>query len=85
MGRNQKLSKFMSLYLYNLSLQKPGIITQSVVGNFLNKGSEEVLISRENVLELFRIDEANKPQTVITTQAFGTIRTVNLFSPFGLS
>jgi len=70
------------MYLYNLTLQRAGAITQCAYGNFSGPKMHEVLVARGKVLELLRPDEAGKVQTVCAQEVFGVIRA---FAPFRLT
>jgi hypothetical protein len=53
------------MFLYHLTLQKPGGINQAVVGSFSAPKLHELVVARGDVLELLRPDESGKVQTVL--------------------
>jgi splicing factor 3B subunit 3 len=57
------------LYLYNLTLQKPQAITNSVYGNFSAPKAQEILVSHGRTLELLRPDdETGKMVSILCTE-----------------
>lgn len=65
----------MSLYLYNITLQKPGYISHAIVGNFSEHPENDLLISRGRSIELRRyINE--KLQLIHSVDVFGIIRSL---------
>lgn len=65
------------MHLYNLTLQSPTAITHAIVGNFSGARHQEVIVSRGTRLELLRVDmQTGKLSTVVSTEAFGTIRSL---------
>jgi hypothetical protein len=53
------------MFLYHLTLQRPGGISQAVVGSFSAPKQQELVVARGDVLELLRPDESGKVQTVL--------------------
>jgi len=71
-----------SMYLYNLSLQKPTGINKAIFGNFSAPKAQEIVVARGKILELLRPDdETGKIQSIVSTEVFGIIRTI---APFRL-
>ncbi|KAF9652978.1 hypothetical protein BDM02DRAFT_3160528 [Thelephora ganbajun] len=65
------------MHLYNLTLQPPTAITHAIVGNFSGARHQEIIVSRGTRLELLRVDmQTGKLSTVVSTDAFGTIRSL---------
>ena len=65
------------MHLYNLTLQPPTAITHAIVGNFSGARHQEIIVSRGTRLELLRVDmQTGKLSTVVSTEAFGTIRSL---------
>eukprot|EP00656_Telonema_subtile_P000860 TRINITY_DN1040_c0_g3_i1.p1 TRINITY_DN1040_c0_g3~~TRINITY_DN1040_c0_g3_i1.p1 ORF type:complete len:1192 (-),score=391.23 TRINITY_DN1040_c0_g3_i1:125-3700(-) len=73
------------MYLYNLTLQRAGAITQCVYGNFSASKAHEVLISRGKVIELLRPDSSGKVHSVCSQEVFGVIRSLQPFRLTGAS
>ena len=67
------------MFLYNLTLQKGGGIQAAVYGNFSAPKAQEIVVSRNKVLELLRPDESGKMQTIVSTEVFGVIRSLAAF------
>ena len=66
-----------TMHLYNLTLQPPTAITHAIVGNFSGARHQEIIVSRGTRLELLRVDmQTGKLSTVVSTEAFGTIRSL---------
>jgi hypothetical protein len=72
------------VFLYSLTLQKPGAIHMATFGNFSAPKAQEVIICRGNRLELHRMDEMGRLQTVLSVDAFATIRAIHTFRLPGL-
>lgn len=70
------------MYLYNLTLQKPTSIYQSISGSFTAPKSQEIVISKGTLLELLQIDSNGKLKTLISREAFCQIRHI---APFRLT
>ena len=51
------------MYLYNLTLQKPNGIYQSISGSFTDPKTQEIVISKGTLLELFPVDQSGKLKT----------------------
>ena len=71
--------------LYNLTLQQPTAITCAVTGRFTSDTETEILLVRERILEILRVDKNGLLKTVALTNVFGIIRDVHLFRMIGLS
>jgi len=67
------------MFLYNLTLQKGGGIQTAVYGNFSAPKAQEIVVSRNKVLELLRPDESGKMQTIVSVECFGIIRSLAAF------
>ena len=68
------------MHLYNLTLQPPTAITQAIVGNFSGARQQEIIVSHGTRLELLRPDaQTGKVSTVISTEVFGSIRSLAAF------
>ena len=68
------------MHLYNFPLQPPTAITQAIVGNFSGTRQQEIIVSRGTRLELLRPDpQTGKVATVITSDVFGSIRSLAAF------
>lgn len=68
------------MHLYNLTLQPPTANLQSVVGNFSGIRQQEIIVSHGTRLELLRPDpQTGKVATVISTDVFGSIRSLAAF------
>ncbi|KAE9403897.1 hypothetical protein BT96DRAFT_964384 [Gymnopus androsaceus JB14] len=68
------------MHLYNLTLQPPTAITQAVVGNFSGVRQQEIIASHGTRLELLRPDpQTGKVATIISTDVFGSIRSLAAF------
>lgn len=67
------------MFLYNLTLQKAGGIQCAVYGNFSAPKQQEIVVSRNKVLELLRPDESGKMQTIVSVECFGIIRSLAAF------
>ena len=52
------------MYLYNLTLSRPGAVQQVVGGSFSAPKQQELVVARGDVLELLRPDESGKVETV---------------------
>ncbi|KAJ3149884.1 Splicing factor 3B subunit 3 [Geranomyces michiganensis] len=74
------------MFLYNLTLQQSTAINQACIGNFAGTKQQEILVARNNVLELFRPDPATgKVHTLLSHQVFGIIRSIVSFRLTGSS
>lgn len=71
------------MYLYHLSLGRPGGIQCAIYGSFSGPKTQEVVVSRGNLLELLRPDENGKVQIICSTNVFGVIRSLLPFSLAG--
>ena len=64
--------------LYNLTLQRPGGITNVIHGNFSGPKQQEIIVSRGAVLEVLKPDPSTgKIHTLLTTNVFGIIRALH--------
>jgi splicing factor 3B subunit 3 len=74
------------MFLYNLTLQAPTAISQIVLGNFSGTRQQEIIVTRNGVLELLRIDASTgKVHTMLSHDVFGVIRSVVAFRLTGAS
>eukprot|EP01132_Coremiostelium_polycephalum_P002352 gene2352-2902_t len=64
------------MYLYNLTLQKPTAVFQSISGNFSGTKAVEIVLSHGRSLELLKYDENGKIESVLHTEVFGIIRSL---------
>jgi splicing factor 3B subunit 3 len=68
------------MHLYNLTLQPPTAATQAIVGNFSGARQQEIIVAHGTRLELLRPDvQTGKVSTVVTTDVFGSIRSLATF------
>jgi splicing factor 3B subunit 3 len=68
------------MHLYNLTLQAPSAINQAIVGNFSGARQQEIIVSHGTRLELLKPDvQTGKLTTVVSTDAFGSIRSLAAF------
>ncbi|EAU90941.1 pre-mRNA-splicing factor RSE1 [Coprinopsis cinerea okayama7 len=68
------------MHLYNLTLQPPTANIQAIVGNFSGVRQQEIIVSHGTRLELLRPDpQTGKVSTVISTDAFGSVRSLAAF------
>ncbi|KAK9814939.1 hypothetical protein WJX73_002520 [Symbiochloris irregularis] len=70
------------MFLYNLTLSRASGIQCAVYGNFSGPKAQEIVVSRGKVLELLRPDETGRLQTILSTEVFGTVRSL---APFRLT
>ncbi|UJR26130.1 hypothetical protein I4U23_007475 [Adineta vaga] len=64
--------------LYNLTLQRPGVITHVIHGNFSGPKQQEIIVGRGNVLEVLKPDPSTgKIHTLLTYNVFGIIRALH--------
>jgi hypothetical protein len=52
------------MFLYNVTLQRPGAVTQAVAGSFSAPKTHEIVAARGDYLELLRPDDSGKVETV---------------------
>jgi len=64
------------MYLYNLTLQRPTAVFQSISGNFSGTKVVEILLNHGRALELLRYDEDGKIESMLYTEVFGIIRSI---------
>jgi splicing factor 3B subunit 3 len=68
------------MHLYNLTLQHTTASPQAIVGNFSGARQQEIIISHGTRLQLLRPDvQTGKLSTIITTDVFGSIRSLAAF------
>jgi splicing factor 3B subunit 3 len=68
------------MHLYNITLQPPTASPQAIVGNFSGARQQEIIVSHGTRLQLFRPDvQTGKLSTIITTDVFGSIRSLTAF------
>ena len=53
-----------TMFLYNLTLQRPGAVTQAVAGSFSAPKAQEIVAARGDYLELLRPDDSGKVETI---------------------
>ncbi|ANB11927.1 Rse1p [Sugiyamaella lignohabitans] len=70
----------MSLALYSLTLQKPGAITASIVGQFSGNRNQEIVVARGSWLELLKPDpNLGQLRSVLSYNCFGILRSLQTF------
>lgn len=68
------------MHLYNLTLQPPTANIQAIVGNFSGARQQEIIVSHGTRIELLRPDPSSgKVSTVISTDVFGSVRSLAAF------
>jgi splicing factor 3B subunit 3 len=68
------------MHLYSFTLQNGSFITHAVLGNFSGSKQQEIVISRGNILELYRPDmNTYKVQPIHSIKVFGVIRSLITF------
>lgn len=67
------------MHLLNLTLQPPTAVNLAVYGNFTGAQAQEFVVARGNVLQLLRPDDAGRLETVISTEVFGNVRSLQPF------
>ncbi|KAH9979031.1 mono-functional DNA-alkylating methyl methanesulfonate N-term-domain-containing protein [Lactifluus volemus] len=68
------------MQLYNLTLQHTTASPQAIVGNFSGARQQEIIISHGTRLQLLRPDvQTGKISTIITTDVFGSVRSLAAF------
>ena len=72
------------MYLYNLTLQKPTAIVHAIYGNFSAPKVQEIIVTRGHNLELLRPDEVGHMHSVLSTEVFGSIRSISTFRLTGI-
>ncbi|KAK8820183.1 hypothetical protein WA577_006250, partial [Blastocystis sp. JDR] len=70
------------MHLYNLTIHKPSVVQRSIYGNFSSPKTEEFVISRGNIIELWRLDESGNVNVICSYEVYGLIRSLK---PFRLS
>ena len=71
------------MFLYNLTLQPGGSVSQAVYGDFSGDKQHEVVVARGKSLELLRPDEQGRVQSVCSVEAFGAVRQLARFRLHG--
>ncbi|KAM7270665.1 hypothetical protein ACFE04_029879 [Oxalis oulophora] len=71
------------MYLYNLTLQKATGVVTAINGNFTGGKAQEIVVARGKILDLLRPDENGKLQVVLSTDVFGSIRSIASFRLVG--
>lgn len=69
------------MHLYNLTLLPPSSITKAVDGSFSGTRGQEICVIRgSSQLELLRLDkDTGKMGSLLSTDVFGTIRSIEAF------
>jgi splicing factor 3B subunit 3 len=67
------------MHLLNLTLQAPSAINLAVYGNFTAAQAQEFVVARGNVLQLLRPNDEGRLETIISTEVFGVIRSLQPF------
>jgi hypothetical protein len=79
-GSSPCSSQTSTMYLYNLTLQRPTAVLQAIVGNFSGSRQQEIIVSHGTSLELLRIDaQSGKLSSVVVTDVFASIRSLASF------
>ncbi|KAJ3101047.1 Splicing factor 3B subunit 3 [Phlyctochytrium planicorne] len=74
------------MFLYNATLQPPTAINNVVLGNFSGTKTQEIIIARNSVLELLKVDAGTgKIQTILSHEIFGVLRSLSTFRLTGAS
>lgn len=75
------------VHLYNLTLLPPSSITQAVIGNFSGTRTQEICVVRGSQrIELLTLDkETGKVNSLLATEVFGTVRSIQPFRLTGSS
>ncbi|KAK8831383.1 hypothetical protein WA577_001576 [Blastocystis sp. JDR] len=68
------------MHLYNLTIHKPSVVQRSIYG--YSPKTEEFIISRGNIIELWRLDESGNVNVICSYEVYGLIRSLK---PFRLS
>ncbi|MCO5600362.1 hypothetical protein L7F22_054473 [Adiantum nelumboides] len=71
------------MFLYSLTLQRATGMVCCVHGNFMGAKTQEIVVSRGKVLELLRLDENGKLQTILSVECFGAVRSLAQFKLTG--
>jgi hypothetical protein len=72
--------EFAEMQLYNLTLQHTTASPQAIVGNFSGARQQEIIVSHGTRLQLLRPDvQTGKISTIITTDVFGSVRSLAAF------
>jgi splicing factor 3B subunit 3 len=73
------------MHLYNVTLQSTSSITHSLVGSFMGlKGKQEIILGRNNTLELLRVDPTTgQIHSIYQQHVFGLIRSLQTFRLHG--
>jgi splicing factor 3B subunit 3 len=65
------------MFVYNLTLQPSNFITQSIVGNFSGNKSQEVIVAKNSLLEMYRPDvNTGQMIPIVSQHVFGVIRSL---------
>ena len=74
----------ITMFLYNLTLQRATGVTHAIHGNFSGAKLQEIVVSRGKILELMRPDpNTGKVYTLLTHEVFGVIRSLMPFKLTG--
>ncbi|TIC28406.1 hypothetical protein E3Q11_01879 [Wallemia mellicola] len=74
----------MSLHLYNLTLEDPQNINESIVGQFSGTKSQEIAVNKSNILEIYRLNlETIKLELIASSRLFSIIRSIKAFKLTG--
>lgn len=74
------------LHLYSVTLKAPTAFVQSIVGHFIGRSSQEIVVIRGSYLQLYRVDKTNERLiSVLSYNLFGIIRSIASFRIAGSS
>jgi splicing factor 3B subunit 3 len=72
------------MHLYNVTLQSTTAITRSIVGNFSGSKTQEILLAKNQILELLSIDPTTGLiLSLLSFNVFGIIRDISTFRLLG--
>nr|XP_010937208.1 spliceosome-associated protein 130 A [Elaeis guineensis] len=67
------------MHLYSLTLQRATGVVCAINGSFVGGETQEIVVARGKTLELLRLDDAGKIQTLHSVDVFGAIRSLAQF------
>ncbi|TIB68603.1 hypothetical protein E3P77_00973 [Wallemia ichthyophaga] len=73
-----------TLHLYNLTLEEPQKINESIVGQFSGSKSQEIAINKSNILEIYKLNlDTIKLELITSYRLFSIIRSIQSFKLTG--
>ena len=73
------------MYLYSTTLSKAGAINQIVSGCFASGDTEQLVVAKGKLIELYEFDDSSDSLRVICTQEmFGLVRSLLSFRLLGM-